>query len=351
MLNTKEQVLFYFLTDKIRLNIYDKQFCNNLQEIILSNNKITSNQKNLFDKLILKYKKQLSKQNLNAYLLLELSWKTSIIESDPNYLVARVFIKDNWLIFRVPFNKNFISEFKTIKDNPFEWDRKNKFYISTLSTHALKLIHNTLPKYFDDIKYDISIQKILNNLSTLENSIWEPTLVKINNFYLIAPINESLYNVTKHINLNEEVDTLFTLSQYGIKVEDKIVKDDHKKLFASNTHPTIDLQYFEQCAKWLKELNVEVVSFGRGMNGLESLGDLINKKFGKKNNIYNSIEKILKKYNLKVIKNKEKFYLSSYIGNTVVIQTYSSLITIYHDKNKKVSKYITLTNSMEINVA
>ena len=54
-MKNKEQLLYFFLQGKISLSQYDYKFMANLQSIIQNNMRVTSNQAELFGKLISKY--------------------------------------------------------------------------------------------------------------------------------------------------------------------------------------------------------------------------------------------------------------------------------------------------------
>ena len=57
-MKNKEQLLYFFLQGKISLSQYDYKFMANLQTMIQNQNRVTSNQADLFDKLISKYKNE-----------------------------------------------------------------------------------------------------------------------------------------------------------------------------------------------------------------------------------------------------------------------------------------------------
>jgi hypothetical protein len=151
-MTNKEQLLYFFLQGKISLSQYDYKFMANLQTIIQNNARVTSNQADLFDKLISKYKKQLVRQGLVKEELKELPWKTMIVESTSEYTGAVVSLRDNELNIRVPFNKSFISEFRNVPNNAFEWDKETKSYSATFGTTALKVAHSVLPKFFSTVR-------------------------------------------------------------------------------------------------------------------------------------------------------------------------------------------------------
>ena len=64
-MKNKEQLLYFFLQGKISLSQYDYKFMANLQTMIQRDHRVTTGQANLFDNLISKYKKQLTKCGLD----------------------------------------------------------------------------------------------------------------------------------------------------------------------------------------------------------------------------------------------------------------------------------------------
>ena len=105
---------------------YDYKFMANLQTMIQRDQRVTTGQATLFDNLISKYKKQLSKLGLDKAELKELEWNSTLVESTAEYTGASVILLNDELTFRVPFNKTFISKFREVKDNTFVWDKERK---------------------------------------------------------------------------------------------------------------------------------------------------------------------------------------------------------------------------------
>lgn len=349
MLNTKEQVLYYFLYHDIRLNVYDKKFLLNLENIIKNQKKVTTNQKKLFEKLILKYTKQFFKKGFDTASLIKLEWKTPIVESDANLINAQVSVDNDKLILRTPFNRNFISWLRSGSDNMFNWVREKKCYMSDLNSHSLKFLHNNLPKFFSEIKYDDITLAMLNELNNYVADIWNPTLKKVHNYYVIAAVNEFVFEATKNINLDDRAKTLFELSLHGVNVHDRILKNSLKKKFAANPRPSIDIKHINSIAKWLKEFGIEQVYFGKDISSIVALGELpYLKNF--KNIDHIKIEKSLEKYKITRVK-KEKYFTSDNCpGRSIIIQNMSSSKVSYYKSNKLVCKYITVLNSQEINI-
>lgn len=261
----KEHLLHYFLQGKISLSQYDHKFMSNLQMIAHKDKRITSNQVDLFDKLISKYARQLNKNGLDVASIQSLPWKTEIVTSSEKYTSARVSLESGKLVLRVPFNKKFISEFRNVKLNPFTWVREEKYYSADFDTNALKISYTILPSYFNMVQYSDELSILISNLEQYKSTIWEPTLVKINGNLLILAVNDILGELVKDIELKEDTITFFKLSQLGIKIHPSLITD--KKLqFASESITTIDILDFDEVLLWIRELNVTDLYLGKGLD-------------------------------------------------------------------------------------
>lgn len=284
-MKNKEQLLYFFLQGKISLSQYDYKFMANLQTMIQNKHRVTSNQATLFDNLISKYKKQLVKNNFDKDSLKALPWKTPLVESTPEYTGAMVSLDEDQLIIRVPFNKQFITSFRNSKHNTYDWDKDSKTYRSKFSTNALKIANTALPEYFSSVRYDNTLQKIIDELDQYKSLIWEPTLTRINNTLLIAAINNVLGDLVKDIELELTPRVLFKLSMLGIKIDPSLYKNDDKLKFASNTVYEVEYEEVENIIGWMKNIGCDNVLIGRGLRnrgiehiiekyGMQSLGPM-----------------------------------------------------------------------------
>ena len=189
MMKCKEHLLHFFLQGKLSLSQYDYRFMTNLQMMIHNSNRVTSNQADLFDKLISKYAKQLAKDGLDKEELKNLSWKTLLVQSTPEYTGASISLSDDVITVRVPFNKNFISCFRSVDDNPFVWIREDKVYRAPFSTAALKILYNFLPNHFKTTYCEV-LQGVIQDLKEREGLIWEPTFIKVCDSIILAAANQ-----------------------------------------------------------------------------------------------------------------------------------------------------------------
>ena len=207
-LNNKEQ-LIYFMVTNLRLSRYDIRFLQNLEKIISIKKVVTSNQVNLVEKLVEKYERQLVKHEMFITNLLKLPWTTIVIETTDDYTSAHIGILDDNLILKTPYNKAFITAFRSLSQSGFEWDNINKYYIADLSTHSLKLVINMTSKFFNEVRYSDKVKELLNQLSYYKDvKYWIPTLVYANGNYMIACTNPALDEAIKHITLSTELTTL-----------------------------------------------------------------------------------------------------------------------------------------------
>jgi hypothetical protein len=279
-MKNKEQLLYFFLQGAISLSQYDYKFMANLQTMIQNNFRVTSNQAALFDKLISKYSKQLTKNGYVKEELKSLPWKTLIVESTSEYTGALVSMIDDLLTIRVPFNKQFISQFRTVKDNKFEWSRDSKHYTAPFSTSALKIAATILPKFFDSVKYSSELQEIVNELEKLNDLVWNPTLSMVNGRLLVAATNPVLGQLIDNIELSLTPKTLFKMSQLHIKVDPKLYENDEKLKFAASKFYTTDIDDCEHTISWMRNIGCENVILGRGIRSASwrtELSELISK--------------------------------------------------------------------------
>jgi hypothetical protein len=252
----------------------------NLQTLIQNNSRVTSNQADLFDKLISKYKKQLVRQGLVKEELKELPWKTMIVESTTEYTGAVVLLRDDELNIRVPFNKSFISEFRNVRNNTFEWSKETKTYSAPFGTSALKVAYTTLPKFFSTVRYDDDLQTIIGELKQYERLIWNPTLTKYNGKLIVTAANPILAELIKDIELNLEPRTIFDLTRMGITIDSELYKDSEKLKFAANLVYEVELSDVENTIGWMRNVGCDNVVIGRGLRSTisqEHLTSMITK--------------------------------------------------------------------------
>ena len=267
-MKNKEQLLYFFLqVGKISLSQYDYKFMANLQTMIQRDHRVTTGQATLFDNLISKYKKQLSKLGLDKSELKALEWNSTLVESTTDYTGAYVSLFNDTLNIRVPFNKSFITKFREVKDNTFVWDKESKVYRTNFSTTALKISTQVLHKFFPTVKYCDELSTILISLSELESgtTVWNPTLCMVNDKLIIAGCNSIIGEIVRDMELSLEPNLLFKISKLGIDVDPDIISDYPKLQFAANNVYEAEIVDVENIIGWMKNLGCEHVVIGRGL--------------------------------------------------------------------------------------
>ncbi len=279
-MNNKEQLLYFFLNGKISLSQYDYKFMANLQTMIQNKSRVTSNQATLFDNLISKYKKQLTKNGFDKDTLKALPWKTMVVESTPEYTGATVSLYDNDIVIKVPFNKPFISAFRQVKNNNFEWNRDTKMYRAPFSTTALKIANTELGKYFDTVRFDDQLSSLLDDINTYYAEVYDPTLYVVNDRPIIVAINSVLGELIKDMVIQVDPKTLFRLSLMGINIDERVYATNPKLEFASKRVYEMEIDQVETAISWMKSLGCNNVIIGRGLRtqlNQDTLNELISK--------------------------------------------------------------------------
>ena len=266
-METKEQLLYFFLQGKISLSQYDYKFLANLQTMVHNDSRVTSNQADLFDRLISKYNKQLVKQGIDGETAIALPWKSVIVQSTPEYTGATVMIVDDDITIRVPFNKTFISKFKEIPNNTIHWDKERKRYIAKFSTTALKIAVTSLDKYFPSVHFCENIQSILADLKQQYESavFWNPTLTLVNNKLMIVAMSSVLADVIGDMEINLEPVTLYKLIQLGIAIDPMLVNHDPFLKFASERVTYVEASEVASIIPMILGLGTSKILWGRGL--------------------------------------------------------------------------------------
>jgi hypothetical protein len=279
-MNNKEQLLYFFLNGKVSLSQYDYKFMANLQTMIQNKNRVTSNQATLFDNLISKYKKQLTKNGFDKDILKSLPWKTEIVESTPEYTGAMVSLYGDDLVIKVPFNKPFISAFRQVKNNHYEWDKDSKVYRTPFNTVALKIANTELGKYFPTVRFDDNLNKLFSDISVYNAEVYNPTLHVVNGRPIIIAINGVLGELTQNMDLKVDSITLHKLTMMGIDIDPSVYQSDPRLEFASKRVYEMEMDQVETAISWMKNLGCQNVIVGRGLRthiSQDALYELITK--------------------------------------------------------------------------
>lgn len=263
MLEYKEQLINYMMAGHVHLSKKDYGFFNNLKYLVQDKRPVTSNQDKLLNKLLVKYKRQLTKLGYDTAVLEQIPWKNPIVESSLEYLVAKISIENDLIAIRSPFNTRFIQYLRNIKNNEFVWSKQDKAYKATYNTFNLKTAYFSVNKYYDTVRYCPKVQNLLDQIKEYSESMyWSPTLVKSGDNFYIFGINNSLYESIKDLPLNDEPKTLFALSHHGVKIHSSITKDDTFLRFASEYNNNVDLDQLHNLEHWIEELGFDMVFLG-----------------------------------------------------------------------------------------
>ena len=234
--STKEQ-LIYFLISNLSLGTYDRRFLTNLETINLQKKKpLTSNQAELLDKIVLRYKRQLTKLEIDTDQVISLPWSIQPIKSLPQFTETHLYLIEDELILRSPYKNSFIKDFKKL-DLHAKWEPDDRLWRIPANTYTLKTVKKCVEYHFEKVNYDEYITKLLDAISVLENSSWEPTYKYLNGNFYVLNINEHLSDALKDIPFDISLKTLSRLSSLGIKVDDTVI-EKYKEIY-----PETDIRF------------------------------------------------------------------------------------------------------------
>lgn len=329
MFKTKEELLIWLLKGYIHLSKKDYQFFYNLKNLVETMFRVTTNQNSLYIKLLNKYQRQINRAGYDVKELEKLEWSCRLVPSSTEYTHPHVFLKNDKIIIRNPFNNKFLQDLKKLDCNPFVWIKSDRIYQADFSTQALKIAYIFLHKHFNHVVFDESTSRLIDHANSYSSKIWEPTLVRIHNNYFIAGLNDSLYSCVSDLILNDDEKTLLYLSSLGIKISDEILSGNPFKRFAADFLVSVDTNDLVMLTEWIRLLEVDSVFTSREV--------IYNK------NIINVLKPMLAKNNIAVLSGSEKP-----IGKSVYIKLYSA-----YNRNNAFNDYVkivTIKNSTPVKV-
>jgi hypothetical protein len=257
-LKTAEHIA-HFMMGHISLSRFDKKFVESLQTL----KQVTTNQVELFYRIIYKYRRQLGKHELDADVLIHLPWTMKVVESAPQYTDGHISIEDNKIIFKCPFNKNFIDAFRKEDTNTYIWDKERKQYSTEYSTHSLKLLIYSANKFFKTVHYCDVVTGLLDTIKQYKDvKYWQPTLTQINgNLYIVAT-TEQLDEALRDIVLDTTPPTISKLVYHGVHIDESIYDvDDERQKFISNRVYEMEIIDALNIVPWLVEIKCDYVVF------------------------------------------------------------------------------------------
>lgn len=276
---SKEMLTHYFLKGYVHLSKKDYGFFNNISYITNSKKSITSNQDKLFNKLILKYQRQLKKLGHDIEVFTSLEWKTGLVDSNQEFLTAKVIVVDKDIRIISPFNNKFIQDIRKVNLNQFVWNKSERYYEAPYSTHNLKLATSLVKTHFNDWYFCETISGLLKQMDEFQNvKFWNPTLVKVQNNFYVCAINETLSDAISYVEINDDPKNLFSLSQHGVQIDESVHSQDQFLTFAGSFNITSDLENLDQIVNFLQLLNVDHVFTSRDLIYNKSISNEIKVK-------------------------------------------------------------------------
>jgi len=279
-LKTAEHLIYFMQGDNISLSRYDERFINSLASI----SQVTTNQIGLFNRLLHKYNRQFAKHELFPEQLVKLPWTMKVVESSPQYTDGHISIENNTIIFKCPYNRNFITEFRNQPLNKFAWNKETRWYEIKYGIYSLKFLIDTANKFFETIHYCEKTLAIIDELLPYETAkYWEPTLVKVNGNLMIAASNAYLDEAIKDIKLDTDPITLSMLVFYGINIDSSLYDtNDATESFFANRYNEIEVSNILNIIPWLQEINCDHVYFS-GSSLIAANISLLRKKLKEAN--------------------------------------------------------------------
>lgn len=276
MITTREDFLnFIESTETLRLNKYDYRFLTTLKKLLKKNNYITTNQNDLFEKLVSKYRKQLRKIKIVDTEILSTEWTVPIVLSDKEHTEAFAYIDNDMLCLKLPFNKKFIDEFYEYHKNYYliiysdsilKWNKEEKIYKAKFNTYNFKTILDLVPTFFN-LNLCSKLQSLLDEISVYNEGIYDPLYVKIKNNYYILSCNQSLSDATIDLTFDNSPATLYELSRYGVSIDKSVTEDDNFLEFAGSVSCSFDVKDFDVLVYYLLKLDLKNVLVQKTLGG------------------------------------------------------------------------------------
>lgn len=270
----KEQLTSYMILGSVHLNRKDYHFFSNLQNAIKAQHHITTNQDKLFNKLLLKYSRQLKKLGYNTETLANLPWKNDLVPSLPSYTVPKIYVDNGTIKIKSPYNTKFLTTLRQQSFNPFKWNKVNKVHEAKYSTYAFKVaLHHVKNAYEDYILCD-ELQTAIKTYNEFNDLVWQPTLVKVANHYYIIAASEPLMLALNNLELNDDPKTLYELSKYGVSISKNMVCTEEQR-FACSRHLTFTNENVNDLGKLLHNIGVQQITVGRELSYHNKISHLI----------------------------------------------------------------------------
>ena len=104
----------------------------------------------------------------------------------------------------------------------------------------------------------------MKQLEIYDAEVWNPTLKRMGDTYVIGACTTALYDVISDIELNLDPHTLYALSKMGIATDPKLIEHNPVLKIAAEYSPEVELENIEDVIKTIKYLGCGAVYLGHG---------------------------------------------------------------------------------------
>jgi hypothetical protein len=326
---SKEQLVYYLITN-ISLGTYDKRFLANIQTMNFTTKQpVTSNQSDLLDKITIRYRKQLAKQELSSAELIDLPWSIQPIQSLPEFTEAHISIEDNSIVVRSPYKTDFVKEFRETSYST--WNRESRCWKLPLNEFLLKNTIETVTRHYNSVHYCEQAQSIIDSINTYNTAkYWSPTLVKIKgNLYVLAT-NPSLEEAIADIELKIDVATFARLSFYGIEISPEIqneILDKNKVEFAISRMPLVEHDV-ELLTDYLISIGADFVGMSEWLSIKHDFNKVLQDKLNTASIEYRMLDKRSQYHELNLRNYKMPVIISKWSAATFLSDSAAKTITL-----------------------
>lgn len=338
--------LIQYMLNNLRLSRVDDKFLQNILYKTLSTSpEVTTNQVNLFNRIVEKYSKQFARKSFSVEELKKLRWQATIIESSTLFTSAFITIENDRIYFKAPYNKEFVQNIRKTPIYTFEWVRDKKQYHAEFGIQTLKSILYFANQHYSVVNLCPITKELIDQLNEYSDvKIWNPTLVYKNDMLYVAGSNLHLMKAIEHVNIEYNLKTLAKLVQYGVKIDNSVVEkfteffDFDKIMFAVDFNPIMDISKVYTILNWLTELDVDVIV---------ETGNSWRSFTPNKNELKKSIDNTgIKIYNITLDEKTPNNLLGF---ESPIVFKFNSFIDMYYQPNN-IMKVIRFVNSEPISV-
>lgn len=337
--STKEQLIHYLLGN-ISLGTYDRKFLVNLETSYLTNKKpVTTNQANLLEKIVLRYKRQLAKQEVSSDEANALPWTREPIPSLPEFTETHLLLVDDELILRSPYKSAFLKDFKKL-DIHSKWEADDRLWRIPATTYTLKIVKECIERHYNTINYCEYIQDILKPLETYTSLyLWNPTFKYINGNFYVVSVSTALSESIKDLSFDIDLSNLARIAARGIEIDNTVIQKyketytEKQIQFAIDLSVKIDIGDHE-LVDLIATLKPDLVVFSEYVSSVKPFFSVVKEKL----NMYN-MSFVTQTYTHNV-------NLSDYDYIIIV----ESGLSLKHQILPYVSKLVQVVNSKPINI-